>query len=379
MKILKSISVLLVVILLINIPFVCFASAQTLADKTEFELKLSSVDAADAPGNILVQVYCTTDPSKLITTFGSTLVVNTDYIDLVSKDGKVVTDNYKGDSEILGDNFALYASKIGAKKQVFGGMKGLSIGSYNPSTKNMYIFICGMTVSGIKLDGKTELAKYYLKSKSDKVPASAIRVMQSYETGKDCPSRAVYSAEISSTTEGGEVVKSLALDIESALIDDSVKDDTTKAAEKTTAESKTETQTSSQSTTSKISADGIKKMSEDEIEKTITKYIDDDKDLNISDKVKKSAEYKAYEKALNKAKSVLADDKATKQDKAKALEELVEAKEALEAAFPEVAPAETEPAKNNKTIIYIAIALGACALAAAAVIIVIKYKKKNSN
>lgn len=378
MKRIKLFSLLLVIILILNIPFAGFAFAEGFADKTEFEFKVSSVDAADNPGNMLVQVYCTTDSSKLITTFGSTLVVNTDYIDLVSKDGKVITDNYKGDSEVLGADFALYASKIGAKKQVFGGMKGLSIGSYNPTTKNMYIFICGMTVSGIKLNGKTELAKYYLKTKSDKVPASAMRVMQSYETGKDCPSRAVYSAEISSTTEGGEVVKSLNLDVDSALIDDSKKDDTTKA-EKTTAESKTETQPSSESTTKAISKEDIKKMSEDEIEKTITKYIDEDKDLVISDKVKKSAEYKAYEKALNKAKSVMADDKATKEDKAQALEELAEAKEALEAAFPEVAPAETKPAKNNKTIIYIAIGLGACVLVAVAVIIVIKNKKKKSN
>ena len=369
MKISKLLSLFLVFILLLNIPFVCIASAENFVDKTEFELKVSSADATQTPGNVLVQVYCTTDSSKLITTFGATLVVNTNYVDLVSKSGEVITDNYKQDATTLGSDFALYASKIGAKKQAFGGMKGLSVASFNSSTDNMYVFICGMTVGGIKLNGKTELAKFYIKTKDSKVPSSAIRVMDTSETGTACPSKAVYAAEISSTTEAGSVVDDIKLDIDSSLIDKSAPEPTTqKQAETTTASSQ------ESKSTSELSDEAIDKMSEEQLEQNIKNIVDADKKLNFSDKVKSSNAYKNYEKALKNAEKVLADKKATKADKAEALKELVKAKDELEKEFPEVFANSSEDSKKKiSPIVYVAVAVG---LAVIVIVLIIIIKKR---
>ena len=389
MKSFKLLSLLLVVILLLNIPFVCLASAENFVDKTEFELKVSSVDAEQNPGNVLVQVYCTTDPSKLITTFGATLVANINYIDLVSKSGEVITDSYKQDASTLGSDFALSASKIGAKKQVFGGMKGLSVASYNSTTKNMYIFICGMTISGIKINGKTELAKFYIKTKNDKVPSSAIRVMDSSETGAACPSKAVYSAEISSTTEAGSVVKDIKLDVDSSLIDNSAPEETTteKQAETTSEKTDTSSTSASEKTTSSASDNSgksvedltdeqIDKMSEAQVEKAIKSIVESDKKLNLPEKVKSSKAYKDYEKALENAEKVLADKNSTKKQKAEALKELVKAKRELEKEFPEVLGNSSESSKSGiSPVIYIAAGVAVAAIVIVLIIIIKKRKK----
>lgn len=377
MKNIKLLSLLLVCILILNIPFVCIASAENFVDRTEFELKVSSADAAQTPGNVLVQVFCTTDSSKLITTFGTTLVVNTDYVDLVSKSGEIITDSFKNDATPLGADFALSASKIGAKKQTFGGMKGLSIASYNSATKNMYIFICGMTISGIRINGKTELARFYLKTKTDKVPASALRVMALSEgAGKVCPSKAVYVAEISSTTEAGSVVDNIKLDVDSSLIDKSAPEQTTtqKQAEQTT------TKPAQAQTTTALNDEAIDKMSEEELESNIAKIIDADKNLNISDKVKSSTAYKNYKKALDNAEKVLSDKNATKAGKAQALKEVVKAKNELEKEFPEVdsSTSSSELSKKSRLspLLYVAVAV---AVAAIVIVLIIIIRKRKAN
>ena len=376
MKHFKLLSVLLIAVLLLA-PVSLLANADnTFADKTTFEFEVSSVSASDKPGNVLVKVLCTTDEKQLITTLGTTLVVNTEHFDLVSKSGEVITDNYKKDASNVGADFALYPSKIGAKKETFGGMKGLSIASYNSSTKNMYIFVCGMTISGIKLKGETEVATFYLKSKTDKVPASALRAMADSEGGKECPSKAVYCGEISSTTEGGAVVNDIKLDVDSSLIDKSAPEETTSEKQ---AEETTTTKPAPVQPTTALSDETIDKMSEAEVESNIKKIVAEDKDLNLSEKVKSSKAYKTYEKALQNAEKVLADKNATKAEKAEALKELVKAKTELEKEFPEVVSSENsnEVSKAKTSIwIYVAIAVG---IAAIIIVLIIIIKKRKTN
>ena len=368
MKRVKLISLLLSIVLLLNIPLVSLASAEnSFAKKTAFDFKVSSAEGEKEPGNLLVQLYCTTDSSKEITTFGSTLVIDTNYIDVVSKKGDVITDSYKVEAVKLGSNFALYPSKVGASQQAFGG---LSVASFNPTTKQMYIFICAMTVSGIKISEKSELAKFYLKSKTDKIPASAIRTMANSETGTDCPSRAVYCGEISSTDEAGDIVEKLSVDVDSALIE--------KSDEKTTTEKQadtTTTKTSSQTTTA-LSDEVIDKMSEKQLEQNIKKIVDADKKLNLSDKVKSSTAYKNYEKAVKNAEKVLADKNATQADKMQALKELVKAKTELEKEFPEVVSgSDSDQSEKSKIspLVYVAVAVG---LAAIVIVLIIIIKKR---
>ena len=387
MKHLRFICAILIAILLL-MPFSAFANAENVnsfADKTTFEFEISPVDANDNPGNVLVKVFCTTDAKQLITTFGTTLVVNTEHFDLVSKSGEVITDNYKKEATSLGSNFAFSASKIGTKKQVFGGMKGLSIASFNSDTKNIYIFMCGMTISGIKLQGKSELARFYLKSKTDKVPASSLRAMADSEGGKECPSKAVYCGEISSTTEGGAVVKDIKLSVDSELIDKSVPEEsTTKQQAESTSQSATsslETTTSSASdsgdvSTEELTDEKIDKMSETQLEQAINDIVQSDKKLNLPEKVKSSKAYKNYEKALQNAEKVLADNNSTKSQKAQALKDLVKAKNELEKEFPEVFDNSSENLGGSTSpLIYIAAAVGIAAIVIVLIIILKKRKK----
>lgn len=376
MKRIKLIALLLSVVLLFNIPLASLASAEnSFANKSAFEFKISSADAEKDPGNMLVQLYCTTDSSKEITTFGTTLVIDTNYIDIVSKKGEVITDSYKVEAVKLGSNFALYPSKINGS--TFGGMKGLSVASYNSSTKSMYIFICGMAISGIKLKGETEVATFYLKSKTDKIPASALRAMANSETGTDCPSRAVYCGEISSTDEAGDIVNKIDLDVDSSLIDKSSPEESTT---KKQVEETTTTKPAPIQPTTALSDETIDKMSEAEVESNIKKIVAEDKDLNLSEKVKSSKAYKTYEKALENAEKVLADKNATKAQKAEALKELVKAKTELEKEFPEVVSSENsnEVSKAKTSIwIYVAIAVGIAAIIIVLIIIIIKKRKTN--
>ncbi len=399
MKHFKFLSVLLIAILLLAAVSVPASADNTFADKTTFKFEVSSVDASDKPGNVLVRVLCTTDEKQLITTFGTTLVVNTDYFDLVSKSGAVITDNYKKEASNLGANFAFSASKIGAKKESFGGMKGLSIASYNSATKNMYIFMCGMTISGIRLKGETEVATFYLKSKADKVPASAIRTMDNSEgEGKACPSKAVYCGEISSTTEGGAVVNDNRLEVDSSLIDKSAPEEPTteKSAETTKATTAPSTSSASAETTAgstsaaaassesaqpkaALTDEAIDKMSEKELEANIKKMVEDDKNLNLSDKVKASKAYKTYEKALENAEKALSDKNATKAQKAEALKQLVKAKTELEKEFPEVASSESSSAASKgKTGVWVYVAI-AVLIAAIVIVLIIIIKKRKLN
>lgn len=356
------------------------AFAEDLSDKTVFEYKLIKLEDGSTPGDIKAELYCQTDPEALITTLGATLVINTDYVDVVDKSGNVITDSYKQEVVALGRSFPVTASKIGESGQSFSSIKGLSLASYNVDKKLMYIFICGMAVSGIGIEGKAQIASFYLNSKTDgKLPFGAIRLMYKSEAGDACPSRAIFATEISSTKEVGTTDSSITLNADENLIETKAEKDTTKQTEPTSKESTSsdkEKQTTAPKTTKAV-AD----MSEKEVETELKNIVSNSKKLNLSDSQKQSAEYKAYEKAVEKANEVLEKSDSTKEEKQQALEELREAEKALEEKYPELSEQlDNSGSKDvsSKTVILICVCSAAVIAAVAAVIIVLNKKKKNS-
>ena len=358
---------------------VILPSALDISKESSFAYTFTKAEEG-APGNILATLYCQSAPGEYITTFGATFVINTDYVDIVNKKGEVTTDTYKKDMSTLGKSSTVAAASSGGEDPAFSGLRGLSIASYNESSKLMYIFLCGMANDvnhGVELSKKTKMATIYLKSKGEgKLPAGAIRLCKQAEIGTDCPSKAVFVTEISSKTEIGEKPSPITITVDEALMNgaeeptEAEKTTKEKAPEKTTKESKT--------TTAAPATKKVADMSEAEVESEMRQRVEAAKAAQFTPEQKQSIFYKAYEQAVEEAEAVLADENATPEQKQQALENLREAQQALEKEFPEVAEKLEAPAKTGESK-WLLIGIGAAVAALAAVIVVILLKNKKKN
>ena len=373
MKKLKPIAALLVMLLLFQSCLLA-AQASTIEKKSSFEYKVVSADAGSEPGNILVQLYVQSDPDELITTAGATLVINTDYVDVVNKKGEAITDSYKKDMVVLDRAFTVTAAKIGDEQKSFSNVKGLSIASYNSQSKNMYIFICGMSMEGVKISEKSLMASYYLKTKGDTpLPAGSIRLVKESEIGKECPSRALYVSEISSKKEVGKDASPITIQVEQSLVKSDTQpageapttqnipaseketvQDSQKEIEKDTKQDSQKSEEKGEQTPSTTIAEPVTKaveeMSEAEIEKEIQQRLTQSKSLKLTDAQKESEPYQAYQRALDEAQKVVNNKTATVEQKREALQKVRDAKRANDAyeAYQK-AVEEAEKVENDDT------------------------------
>ena len=199
-KFLKLLVPVLVLAMLLQVPFALVSTASTLSQATSINFTLAKSEAADAPGNIEVNMFATTTATAKITTLGATIVFDTDVYDLVDKTGTVVTDSYKVDSVQLGSNFPLIANEFDDEDGL-ESMGDCSIASYNATSKQMYLFIAGLNVNGVNIAENSKIATFYLQLKDGCKPSeSNIRVMRTdeYKNAEACPSQAIASGEISS-------------------------------------------------------------------------------------------------------------------------------------------------------------------------------------
>ena len=199
-KFLKLLVPVLVLAMLLQVPFALVSTASTLSQATSINFTLAKSEAADAPGNIEVNMFAITTATAKITTLGATIVFDTDVYDLVDKTGTVVTDSYKVDSVQLGSNFPLIANEFDDEDGL-ESMGDCSIASYNATSKQMYLFIAGLNVNGVNIAENSKIATFYLQLKDGCKPSeSNIRVMRTdeYKNAEACPSQAIASGEISS-------------------------------------------------------------------------------------------------------------------------------------------------------------------------------------
>ena len=375
----KWIALALALLLSVQLIPCVYASAAAIDEDTAFEYRITKAEG-EAPGNILVQLFVQTDPNALITTAGATLVINTDYVDVVNKKGTPITDSYKQDVVQFGKSFPITAEPVGEDRETFASIKGLSLASYNQKTKNLYLFVCGMAIAGLKVPQKSLMARYYLQAKADgKLPADAIRLASKSELESSCPSKAIYATQISSKKEIGTAPSALTLNADETLIEtgDTPAPDTTAPAT-TVKEDKKTSSTTAKSTTAAADTKTTKKvsdMTEKEVAEELENKIESSKSFTPSDAQKQSDVYKAYEKAVKEAQEVLEDKNATPLQKRQALENLRNAEKALEQVFPEVAD-QLQGAQTPKTGIWLYIGIGAAIVAVAAIIAVIVIKKK---
>lgn len=375
----KHIALALAVLLMVLSVSGVHAFAAAIDKNSSFEYRVSKAEGENAPGNILVELYVKTDPEALITTAGATLVINTDYVDVVNKKGAVITDKYLADVVAFGKDFPVTTAKIGDEQQSLSSIKGLSLASYNAKSKNLYLFMCGMAIEGITIAQKSLMASYYLQSKSDgKLPAGAIRLAKVSELGTDCPSKAVYVTQISSKKEVGTAPSAITLDADEALIESgSAAPETTAAQEDTTKQTSQAQSTSAaaqkQSTTKKVS-----EMTEAEVEEELKDKIAASKALTLSDEQKQSEAYKAYEEAVEEAEKVVNDKNATAAQKQQALEKLREAEAALEQAYPDLAK-QLQTSEKSPVCVWLYVGIGAAVVAAGIIVVLIINKKKSKN
>ena len=397
MSIKKIGSIALAAIILLQC-LVIFPSAADLSKESSFAFTFTKAPE-DAPGNILATMYCQTNPKELITTLGSTFVINTEYIDIVNKKGEATTDSYKKDFSTLGKSSTVAA----AEGVAFTGFRGLSIASYNASSKLMYIFLCGMSMEGVQIEGKSKIATIYLNAKTEgKLPADSIRLLKQSEIGKQCPSKAVFVSEISSKEAIGETPSPVTLSVDESLME-AQKEPTTEAEKTTEAPSEKpeeqSTQKPGEETTQKPGGDEgtqqetttaaktpvtkkVQEMSEAEIKKEVQQKAVAIERAPLTETQKQSSEYKAYEKALAEAEKVLEDDSASLEQKQQALEKVRKAEKALVEKFPELAeklePAESS-AKGSSKWLYIGIGAGVAVLAAVVIVLAVRKKTKTPN
>ena len=386
MKKSKLIIITLIAVLLLQAVLPVTASAASITAASAFEYRVTKAEAASAPGNIQVELYCKTDPQAKITTFGATLVIDTDYVDLISKKGEVLTDSYKQEVLQLGKTIPLTASKIGSDEETFSSVKGLSLASYNASSKDMYLFLCGMSIGGISMSGNTQVVTMYLNTKKDGVlPAGSIRLMNESEYGTACPSKAVFVNTISTTTDLGDGVSKMSLDVDASLMEEAPvttepSTEATTQEQPTSAQEPESTEQPTEAETEEMTTKPVEEMTEPEIEKEIEQKISIHDDIVIPEEKQQIAAVKAYNAAVEKAKKVLEDKDATKEEKAEALEELREAEQALKEEIPEVATqieaAEKELQNASKRTKWVFIAAGSAAVVAAGIIIVLIIRKK---
>lgn len=385
MKKIKFCSILLAVVLLLQGIF-AFPAAADISEESAFSYSFSKVENSDAPGDILVTLYCRTNPEARITTLGATFVINTEYIDIVKKNGEVTTDAYKQEMVTLGKN-----STVAAGDVPFTSFRGLSIASYNASSKLLYIFLCGMAMEGLQIKENSKIATLYLKSKTDgKLPAGAIRLLKQSEIGKECPSKAVFVTEISSKEEVGKTPSSITISVDEKLMEKAKEPETeepTKKSDETTAKSPADEQEGTQEKTTTPAAQEpatkkVQDMSEAEIETEIQQKAAQSKSLKLTDAQKASDAYKAYQKAVQEAEKVANDDTASVKQKREALQKVRDAQKALEKQFPALAEQlQTNGAADQNKAgggVWLYIGIGAAAVALAVIIVlIIKKKKKN--
>ena len=381
----RLITVLLICVLLFQSSALVQASASDFSDNTEFEYVLTKVDTPENPGNVKAELFLKTDPKKLITTFGATIVLNLKYFDLVDKKGNVVTDTYKTDVKILENNMPLYAAKIGKDALKFSSVKGLTIASYNKANNELYLFVCGMAISGIQIEQKSEVAYLYFNAKQDKVPANAFRVMKQSEVGTACKSQAVMVTQIGCTTEVGDSVSKVSISADENLIDGTKEPESEATTKNTDVTEESTSLAPSEKEQQEQTTKAVEEMSEEEIEKEIEQKIDVHNSINISEDQKSSAAFKSYEKAVEKAQNVLEDKDASKEEKAEALKELREAEQTLKDTEPEIA-SEIEKAEgelkadsSRSPWLFIGIGGGVAVLAAVIIVLIIKNKNKTKN
>ena len=208
--------------MLLQVPFALSASASTLSEGTSYKFLVTGADEG-APGNTLVKLYATTDEDELITTFGATLVIDTEEIDLVNNAGEVVTDTYKTTGKQLGESFPLSAAEVD-EGESFAYLPSCSLASYNSTTGEMYLFISGLSALGLNVAANSELASFYLQAKEGVTPSiENIRLMMlsEYKDTAACPSASVAPGEISSkstvfTPVAEDVVTNLDLEFDVA-------------------------------------------------------------------------------------------------------------------------------------------------------------------
>ena len=399
MKKIKFCSILLAVVLLLQGIF-AFPAAADISEESAFSYSFSKVENSDAPGDILVTLYCRTNPEARITTLGATFVINTEYIDIVKKNGEVTTNAYKQEMVTLGKN-----STVAAGDVPFTSFRGLSIASYNASSKLLYIFLCGMAMEGLQIKENSKIATLYLKSKTDgKLPAGAIRLLKQSEIGKECPSKAVFVTEISSKEEVGKTPSSITISVDEKLMEkakepeteaqnptekptDKPTEEATKNTDETTAKSPADEQEGTQEKTTTPAAQEpatkkVQDMSEAEIETEIQQKAAQSKSLKLTDAQKASDAYKAYQKAVEEAEKVANDDTASVKQKREALQKVRDTQKALEKQFPALAEQlqTNGAAYQNKAGggVWLYIGIGAAVVALAVIIVlIIKKKKKN--
>lgn len=346
---------------LIAVSFTVSAFAAGIADKAAFEFKLSNADKKSELYSDCIQasLYCTGDGASAVTTLGCTLVIDAAVLDTVDYNtGKVNTKNYLKDSVQLGNDFALVPAGIkSGRNTVYFDFGATSLAGYNASTKELYIFVCGISLSGLKLPAKSvKVADIYLKLKENKsFSASSVRLMKQSEfrNTAECPAPAIYPCEISSKTEGAEICKNTKLTISSSLIS-SGKTETEKQTASSVAVSKSEEE-------KKIVQN--KKSSLNELLKSADSISADES----TPQGKKLAE------AVAKAKAVLGKENVSEAEIEAAIKD-------LQSALNDYNGIKSQPAEKsqNKILIIVLIAVLLAAAVVSIIVIIVKNKKHKS-
>jgi len=198
-KILKVLVPVLVLAMLLQVPFAFSASASALSESSAYDFVVSKA-AAGSAGNLEVGLYLTTDNTELIDGFGAALALDGSVYDFVSKTGEIITDDYKTNSKQVGSDFALEATAVDEGEK-FIRLGEFSMISYNSDTDTFYLFVSGCSYDGLTVDGKCQIADFYLQLKEgQKFSETNIRKMEVSEwreTG-GCPSPAIYPGAVSS-------------------------------------------------------------------------------------------------------------------------------------------------------------------------------------
>lgn len=201
-KILKVLVPVLVLAMLLQVPFAMNASASALSQDTSFKFTLTPGEASD-PGNVKAALSMSTDENELITTIGATIVVDATKFDLVNKNGELVTDQYKVDSKQVGADFGkLTATQIGEDEEdlfIYGSF--LSLVSYNATNEEFYIFISGLSASGLEVPANSEVFTFFLQAKDGVKPSEEnVRAMalSEYKNAEACPAFAIAPGAIGS-------------------------------------------------------------------------------------------------------------------------------------------------------------------------------------
>ena len=198
-KLMKLIIPVLVLAMLLQVPFAFVSGASDLSNQTGFKFNVSFAEAGK-PGDIQVDLFATTDAEQLVTTMGATVVLDMSAYDLVNKSGEVITSSYLQESAQLGSTFALYPNAFDDEDGL-EEMKSCSLASYNSTSNEMYLFIAGLSTSGLNVAADSKIATFYVKTKNGTIPAAdnfRLMAASEYKNSTACPAMAIAPAEISS-------------------------------------------------------------------------------------------------------------------------------------------------------------------------------------